>query len=48
MDGISGVELDPILAPVTPPAPEEQGTETPPSEPAPQAPESGNEVDTYA
>lgn len=47
MDGISSVELDPVLAPVTPPAPEES-SESPPPEPAPQAPESGNEVDTYA
>jgi hypothetical protein len=47
MDGISSVELDPVLVPVTPPPPEE-GSESPPPEPAPQAPESGNEVDTYA
>jgi len=46
MDGISSVELDPVLVPVTPPPPEE--SESPPPEPAPQAPESGNEVDTYA
>ena len=47
MDGISSVELDPLLVPVTPP-PSEGESETPPPEPAPQAPESGNEVDTYA
>jgi len=47
MDGISSVEPDPVLVPVTPPAPEEVPEASPP-EPAPQAPESGNEVDTYA
>ena len=48
MDGISSVEPDPVLAPVPPPPPEAQSSEAPPPEPAPQAPESGNEVDTYA
>lgn len=48
MDGISGATLDPVLTPATPPPQAEEPAEQTQPEPSAQAPEGGEQVDTYA